>query len=175
MMHQMGDCKGECGQKRYIVNRKHFLCQPCNHERLHGEGSMELKQQEQASRLRGGKKSIKKKSDRQREVDEKLKEVYEWMARHMEMACTGCGSTKHLSRSHIIRRSWRDDFETERENITYHCLVRLDGSKGCHDRWESTTERIFLRDYEQNMAYIKREDPELYWQIYYREKEFGIR
>lgn len=165
----------KCGNVRYIVNRKYRLCQPCNYERLHGEGSLEQKQREAAHRLIQSRKPVRRKSSRQREADAELARVYEEMARTREMVCTGCGTTRHLSHSHIIRRSWNKAFETVPENITYHCLVRPDGSKGCHDRWEDTAERVFLRDYEQNMAYIKSVDPTLYWQIFYREKDLGLR
>lgn len=35
MRTELGIC-AKCGHKRYIVNRKYWLCQLCNHERLHG-------------------------------------------------------------------------------------------------------------------------------------------
>jgi hypothetical protein len=157
------------------VNRKHGLCQHCNHERIHGEGSVQKKQQEQSVKLRSTSKTpIKGKSGKQKEVDAELHRIYEEMSKG-DMVCSGCGSTKHLSHSHIIRRSWSTAFITVPENITYHCLVRLDGSKGCHDRHEDVEWMHTLLDYEKNMEYIKSVAPELYWKIFYKQKELGLR
>jgi hypothetical protein len=174
LLHKLGECRG-CGQERYIINRTHYLCQPCNYERLHGKGSVERKQQEYTEKLRRGSNPISKKSDKQKVKDKELAKVYAEMERTRPQLCTGCGCGTNLSHSHIIPRSWSDALEVVPENITYHCLVRPDGSTGCHTRWESVSERIFLNDYAANMTFIKRVEPEYYWQIFYKEKDLGLR
>ena len=35
IQYKRGICEN-CGKERYIVNRRHYLCQECNHDRLHG-------------------------------------------------------------------------------------------------------------------------------------------
>lgn len=175
--YELSECKGTCGKVRYIVNRKYWLCRECNHDRIHGAGSADEKKREAELLLREKVKrgsGIKKKSKAQQKEDRELQKVYEEFEKETPYVCSGCGSTKHLSHSHIIRRSWLKLFVTIKKNITWHCLVRLDGSKGCHDRWESTSERQDLQDYEKNMAYIKKVQPELYWQMKYREKDLGL-
>ena len=177
MKRELSKCKGDCGKTRYIVNRRHWLCQECNYIRLHGEGAVEEKRKKAEKLLRGKvtrASKIKGKSAKQRKIDEELSRVYEEIERERPHVCTGCGSTKNLSHSHIIRRSWSQGFVTLKENITYHCLVRQDGSEGCHDRWETTSQRHELNDYEENMAFIKKVDPELYWQMKARERELGL-
>ena len=171
MVAKLGECK-ECGAERYIVNRKHFLCMECNAIRLHTRSGVEAKKRKQEELLKKARRgsSISKKSGRQKESDRELHAVYEKM-KEGEMVCSGCGYTKHLSHSHIIPRSRRKDLETVRENITYHCLVRADGSEGCHQRHEHHGKRMELNDYEKNMAFIKRVDPEYYFIIKFKERE----
>lgn len=71
--------------------------------------------------------------------------------------CTGCGTTKALTPSHIIRRSKRPDLVLEVRNIKPHCIK-------CHDLWDSGNVKKMkqLRDYSENMSYIKEVD-ELYY------------
>lgn len=177
MKTELSKCKGECGQTRYIVNRKFWLCQECNYIRRHGKEAIEEKRKKAENLLKGKvtrASKIKGKSEKQKEIDKELSRVYTEIELERPHVCTGCGCTKNLSHSHIIRRSWSQEFVTVKENITYHCLIRPDGSEGCHDRWETTSERHALLDYEKNMEFIKRVAPELYWQMKGRERDLGL-
>ncbi|MEM6734449.1 MAG: hypothetical protein AAF620_00125 [Bacteroidota bacterium] len=169
----MGKCKGECGQTRYIVNKRHYLCQQCNYTRLHGEGALAEKYKKAALLLKGKVKkasSVKPKSEKQQTIERELANVYREIALERPHICTGCGNTQNLSHSHIIRRSWSQDFVIVKDNITYHCLIRQNGSEGCHSRWESASRWGELQDYQKNMDYIRRVAPELYRQMKLREK-----
>lgn len=146
---QVDNCsKCDCGSKRIIVNKRHYLCQEKNRERL----------ESQSGKKKEKIKSIKKTSEKQKSILIELKETYNQIAQEREHVCTGCGTTQALSHSHIIPRSRRKDLETVKENITYHCLIR------CHNIWEHGTmeDKSKLLDFEENMKYIMETD-----QVYY--------
>lgn len=105
-------------------------------------------------------------SKKQAASNRKLKKVYEEIANERGHYCTGCGKSSvdvPLSHSHLIPRSRRKDLETDKRNITYHCLSMGD-RKGCHDMWEST-QRVKLLDYHKNMETILELDVEYYYLI----------
>ena len=103
-------------------------------------------------------------SKKQQKINRELKRVYKEIQDTRGHYCTGCGKSTNLSHSHIIPRSRRPDLQTDPNNITFHCLVRQDGSKGCHQMWESR-ERDRLLDYHKNMEYILQNDTEYYFLI----------
>ena len=108
-------------------------------------------------------------SKKQSASNRKLKKVYEEIANERGRYCNGCGrSDVPLSHSHLIPRSRRKDLETDKRNITYHCLSSVDyngkSRKGCHDMWESL-DRIKLLDYHKNMETILELDVEYYYLI----------
>ena len=107
---------------------------------------------------------MKKISDKQKKEKRRLSIIYNQISEERGHYCTGCGRTSHLSHSHLIPRSRRPDLVTDKRNITYHCLVREDDSKGCHQMWE-TKERVKLLDYCKNMEYILEVDTEYYFLI----------
>ena len=105
-------------------------------------------------------------SKKQAASNRKLKKVYEEIANERGHYCTGCGKSSvdvPLSHSHLIPRSRRKDLETDKRNITYHCLSMGD-RKGGHDMWEST-QRVKLLDYHKNMETILELDVEYYYLI----------
>lgn len=106
---------------------------------------------------------INKVSKKQAEINKKKKATYKEMDSKTPQICSGCGlPNKVLSHSHLIPQSRRKDLIDDPENIVYHCL-QVGESLGCHDIWEhSKRERVMLKDYVKNMAYIKRVDPEYY-------------
>lgn len=48
--------------------------------------------------------------------------------------CVNCGNPNNPSMSHVIRRSQGGDDSPN--NIVKHCVMRPDGSEGCHHRFE---------------------------------------
>ena len=105
---------------------------------------------------------MKKISNKQKGINNKLKKVYRSIADERGHYCTGCGrSDIPLSHIHLIPRSRRKDLETDSKNITYHCLS-MGERKGCHERWESR-DRYKLLDYYKNMEYILEKDTDYYF------------
>ena len=94
----------------------------------------------------------------------KLKKVYKEIAEERGHYCTGCGrSDVPLRHSHLIPKSRRKDLETDKRNITYHCLD-MGERKGCHTIWESK-DRCMLLDYHKNLEKILEMDVEYYYLI----------
>ena len=107
---------------------------------------------------------MKKISDKQKKENRRLSIIYNQIAEERGHYCTGCGKTGNLSHSHIIPRSRRKDLVTDKRNITYHCVIGPNGTKGCHQMWESK-DRTKLLDYHKNMEYILEVDTEYYFLI----------
>ena len=175
-----GVCSGCDAEEIYIVNRKHMMCSRCNTVRINGADSIEkkmVKRKESLGKVKNFGK-IKQKSSKQL-VKDKLyynvkMELIEEAQGDETYYCRGCGNTHSLSLSHLIRRSRRPDLVDLKENMTFHCLVRADGSQGCHDRWESISEMSVLKDFDENMSIILRLDPELYWVLTHKLRELGF-
>ena len=107
---------------------------------------------------------MKKISDKQKKEKRRLTIIYNQIAEERGHYCTGGGKTGNLSHSHIIPRSRRKDLVTDKRNITYHCVIGPNGTKGCHQMWESK-DRTKLLDYHKNMEYILEVDTEYYFLI----------
>ena len=107
---------------------------------------------------------MKKISDKQKNIKRRLAVIYNELSEERGHYCTGCGRTGNLSHSHLIPRSRRKDLVTDKRNITYHCVIGPNGTKGCHQLWESK-ERVKLLDYHKNMEYILEVDTEYYFLI----------
>lgn len=157
------------------------MCNFCNSIRLNGADSIKEKMdrnKKSMSNVKGFSK-IKKKSSKQATKDEKYKNVKMMLIEEAQEEntyyCRGCGNTHSLSLSHLIRRSRRPDLVDLKENMTFHCLVRADGSAGCHDRWESISEMTELKDFDKNMSVVLRLDPELYWIIIHKLRDLGFK
>ena len=108
---------------------------------------------------------MKKISDKQKKIKRELSKVYMEIQSERGHYCSGCGrSGIGLSHSHLIPRSRRSDLITDKRDITYHCLIGHNGTKGCHELWESK-DRHKLLDYHKNMEYILEVDTEYYFLI----------
>lgn len=127
------------------------------------------------------KKKTKKeeRGDRKKQEAEALSAAYK-IVDEREQYCAGCGQVNYLSRSHLLARSARRDLIAEPDNIQLHCTYREQadefGNRGCHARWESFNIRqmLTLKDFWENLAYVKEVDEETYERIkrlYY--EEFG--
>lgn len=150
---KIDNCSG-CGYKKPIVNKKYYLCDNCNYERINGKTKTE-KRIESVNKLKRNTLKNKQSSG--------LGEVYKEIEKERPKICSGCGSPDFpLSHSHLIPRSRRSDLVNDKRNIQYHCLT-IGERVGCHDRWESGDMWNML-DYEDNMEYIKETDP-IYYQI----------
>ena len=116
------------------------------------------------------KKSVRKVSKEQAEINRKYALVCADIDYTREPVCTGClryqGGNIKLSHSHLISRSdakaiGRPELITNPLNIQLHCLD-FAGNIGCHNKWANPTLRSQLKDYESNMEFIKNEVPEMY-------------
>ena len=106
-----------------------------------------------------------KRSAKENKIKRELKKIYKQIAEERPHCCSGCGrSDVPLSHSHIIPVSRRKDLQLVKENIKYHCLSMggTTNRKGCHEMWESRSERSMLLDYHKNLEYIYETDPEYY-------------
>lgn len=117
----------DCGEKRLIVNKTHYLCQQKNQERL-------LKKKNPRQKTLKIKKLSN--STKQRIKNEKYTKIIREIADERGMVCQGCGTTERLSFSHLIPRSRRPDLITNKKNIHIHCMDG-DGVVGCHTKAEA--------------------------------------
>tara|TARA_R110000850_G_scaffold11806_1_gene40312 strand:- start:436 stop:789 length:354 start_codon:yes stop_codon:yes gene_type:complete len=108
-----------------------------------------------------------KRTKKENKIKKDLMKLYQTIADERPHYCTGCGkSSIPLSHSHIIPVSRRKDLQLVKDNITYHCLSLGQGTRrGCHEMWESRSERSMLLDYHKNLEYILETDPEYYFLI----------
>ena len=108
-----------------------------------------------------------KRTSKETKIKKELKRIYAEIADDRGHYCTGCGrSDVPLSHSHIIPVSRRKDLQLVKVNITYHCLSLGQGTRrGCHEMWESRSERSMLLDYHKNLEYILETDTEYYFLI----------
>lgn len=179
MISKVGECS-VCENERYIVNRKHMCCAQCNTLRINGADSIAKKKEKYFQSLSKVKNSdkISQKSKKQSTKDgnyDSVKNVFiERLKDDGNYYCKGCGNPNSPSLSHLIRRSRRSDLTDVEENMTIHCLVRQDGSEGCHQRWESLSEMSLLNDFDDNMSIIRRIDPEYYWLVVSKLRELGV-
>lgn len=118
--------KCDCGDKRPIVNKTHYLCAEKNRERLDLQKSDSYKDKK--------KKSFITSSIKQKENVLLLKQVYDEIANEREHICEGCGTNKTITHSHTIPRSRRKDLELDKNNIVYLCM-------NCHWKWEHGTKK----------------------------------
>lgn len=128
------------------------------------------KDEERVSKPNKKRKSVKKISTKQLEINRLYKLTCIDMDHVTEPVCTGClkyqGGDIKLSHSHIIsredcKRIGRPELIYDRDNLTYHCLD-FGENIGCHGKWENPVKRIELGDYIQNMKYIKSINGELF-------------
>lgn len=152
----------DCDGKRYIVNKKHYLCQDKNRERL----------QQNRGEKHSIKKPLRKRSKKQTVIELNYIKVCIEMDGKQDKICSGCGRHQggdvRLSHSHIISRSdckgiGKPQLIYDKNNITYHCMD-FGTHKGCHLKWE-TGQGKHLLDYEGNLQYIRAVDERLYQRI----------
>lgn len=138
MSREIGICKGCETPKSLIVNKTRYFCLSCNNDRNSAQKTQPL--QPKVSK------------------EQKQKVAYQKFDLLTPHVCAGCGSTKSLSHSHIIPRSIDSTLEDNIENMTFHCLIGLNNSEGCHSKWESNNweKMSSLLDFEQRLDYIKK-------------------
>lgn len=159
----VGNCS-KCSFKGELNNSHFRLCLKCNRKRL--EESNPKDTQSIVKRKIIARKPIRIKSDKQKESDKKLRQVYEKIGLDRERKCEGCHKQEGqviLSHSHTIPRSRRKDLIADKNNIGYHCLS-MGEHIGCHDKFASGNLEIMnkLFDFESRMEYIKSNDEEYY-------------
>jgi hypothetical protein len=107
---------------------------------------------------------LRKVSKKQSKINTELKKVYKELQEERPQYCTGCGrSDVPLSHSHLVPRSYNKSLETNKNNITFHCLS-MGERVGCHTIWESK-HRHKLLDYMQNLEKILLLDESYYFLI----------
>lgn len=175
-------CKIEDCNNNFIYNKKYGLCELHNWLRVH-KGKTEkdfynryVYGQNKKLIININKKDnsdyflkktkLKNFSNKNLINYNKKKKSYNEIDLEREQICEGCGNNLFLSRSHLISVKERKDLEDDKNNIRIYCMQRKDGSKGCHQRWESNLEnKKTLLDFEENMEYIKKMDIKIYNKI----------
>ena len=178
MISKKGICSA-CGEDRYIVNRKHMCCNQCNTIRINGADGIAAKKEKytQSMRMVKGSGKIKKsfkKASSDRSYEKVKSDLIDEEKDNGTYYCKGCGNPNSLSLSHLIRRSRSSSLVDVKDNMTLHCLVRQDGSEGCHQMWESTPDMYFLDDFDDNMKRVRVLDPEYYWLVVGKLRESGL-
>lgn len=125
----------KCGKLRRIVNRKHMLCQLCNHRRLNPNPV---------------KQKLRPISPKKQKEKVDLINVYQNMD---ENTCFFCGTNQNLTNAHIIRRSYSQKLITNPDNIVKACLT-------CHDTLDQgiTEEILKLRNLDKLIERMERLD-----------------
>ena len=147
---------GKCNKERIIVNKRHKLCDYCNHIRLHGKNWWQTFKEKRNAKRKPLSEKGKKYIEVLRKIDKERGHV-----------CSGCGlKGVVLSHSHIISQKDCKNYGFEsliydEKNIAFHC-IGMYNDNDCHKRWENPTKRKELLDYEKNMEYIKSISIELY-------------
>lgn len=154
MQQKIDNCKG-CGVELLIVNKKYYLCQQCNWQRLHpDEDEKEVKKQKQKSLVQNRVKNagkLNKVSNKntylcsngerisQSTIERRLKETYNLMDNTREAVCESCGASQWpLSHSHIISRDRakkikKTELIWNAQNILIECYG---GKNTCHELTE---------------------------------------
>lgn len=156
-------CNIEGCNNSFIENKKRNLCPFHNWLRLNPDKTENDYYNRYNSTSNKSIKPIKQFSKKNAAAYLRKKKTYDEIDLQREQLCEGCGSSNHLSRSHILSVNNRKDLEDDINNIRLYCMCRPDGSKGCHSRWEGNLEqKKTLLDFEKNMAYVKEKDLQAY-------------
>ena len=146
----------DCGEERVIVNKTRYLCETKNRERL--DRNKQPKVRQTLSSIKKTLPSItKKKAAQNTEYSKVCKQIIE----ERGSICESCGTTNYLSFSHLVPRSRSQKLITEPKNIKIQCTCRVDGSKGCHQRYEDGQIDDF-NDREEILNLLKELDAEFY-------------
>ena len=164
-------CK-KCRDKSFIVNKKYYLCNSCNKDRLLSISTITLKKKESVTDRRKPikKQRIKQVSRKESRNKKELKQTYAIIDDIRERRCEGCDQKEFLSHAHLISQR-NKKYQNEEKNIVYHCMERIlpdkYGTMGCHQRWESGQwdKIITLNNYKEHLSYIKERDPIKYRKI----------
>jgi len=182
--------KCDCGMKRYIVNKKHYLCQEKNYERIHGCKNIKKpikkfngdSSKEDLSILKK-KFSIRKISPQERyrcsdgslvsqvQINRKYAECIDKIALDRPPICEGTGrGDLPVSFSHTISRVrckqiGKTELIWDAENIEIESFhERSSNPFGAHNIWEdgSLEQKKGLINFSKKMSFIKKHDMELY-------------
>lgn len=125
-----------CANVSHIVNKRHQLCLSCNRNRLSKQTVVKPKKH--------GARRVSAVSRKGAEIQERLKETYALIDLTRERVCVGCGTTRNLSRAHILSRQkchnlGKPELIYDKRNIAYLCLS-IGESVGCHSIWDDGRE-----------------------------------
>lgn len=155
--------KCDCGEKRLIVNKTRYLCDEKNRVRL--DENKKPKEKVTLSEIKKTLRTIKpinQLSKPKAKQNQEYKKVCQEIDEERGLKCESCGTTQYLSHSHLIPRSRRQDLITEPKNIKIQCTCRVDGSKGCHQRYEDSQIDDFI-DKEEILSIVKGLDKQYYY------------
>lgn len=126
-------CK-KCGKSHIIVNRTYWLCQECNHKRLHGESRLESVLKKEKQRKVKIYKLKKKRSKRSLKKPTGEKEMFLEIWEERSHYCVKCG--KYLGEdpnvyffSHIKSKGAFPELRLCKNNIELVCIE-------CHQKYE---------------------------------------
>lgn len=147
----------DCGEERLIVNKTRYLCEIKNRERL--DKNKLPKKRETLKQVKSQLRRSTAKKDKQNRL---YREVCIEIDSERGLVCESCGTTQSLSHSHLIPRSRRQDLIAEKKNIKIQCTERVDGSRGCHQRYESGDIGDFI-DKDEILLLVKELDKQFYY------------
>lgn len=161
-------CK-RCQELKYLYARG--MCKNCDAIENSHKHSSPKKSYSKTTR-----KSVSKKSAKQKNIDKELAKVYTEIKEERDPICQGCGTHLYLSFSHIIRRSKIRHLIAEKDNIQIHCQDYGE-HKGCHQKWESMDihQMMELNDFDRNLKYLKDNDAELYNKLLLLMEDAGLK
>ena len=164
-MNQIDKCS-KCENDRIIVNRKHFLCQICNYQRLHPEDenngsgfkqtAIKVNPNYKPKQKTAIKKTPSKKGLKQIKDDEK---TYEIVHALKPCLCEECGAglpiefrneegkvNARFQYSHILSKGSHPEFRENVLNFNKLCL-------SCHTMWENG-DKTSMKIYHKNCFII---------------------
>lgn len=165
-------CK-DCGNEFTQYNKAQTRCPKCQllrtkpKDKKQHKKPRDLSEKAYISVVRNTK--IKNVSEKQLRINREYKKILVKIDNERARVCEGCGrGDVVLSHSHIISRQdchnyGKPELIYDKNNIRLHCMS-FAGHKGCHDTWETRDIKKMskVRDFEQNMEYIKGQVPEVY-------------
>lgn len=161
-------CK-DCGNEFTRYNTIETRCPQCRVKRQENKPKKVVKNGEKLYLALQSNKKINNVSSKQLRINARYKKTLVEIDNTRERICEGCGrGDVKLSRSHIISRQdchnyGRPELIYDKNNVRLHCLTFAE-HKGCHDTWETRDIKKMsqMRDFEQNIEYIKGQIIEVY-------------
>lgn len=150
--------------EKFIVNRKHMLCDDCNYFRMYGMtrfNAFKQKNTQKQYKLSGKKQKPVRTNNKRLETLSKDREVYYKVFLSKPNVCEECGTELPdifedennnivyiVQYSHILGKKAWPEFRHDERNFNRLCF-------NCHRRWEDGTERESMKINKSNQIIIQ--------------------